>query len=112
VKLLFDQNVSYRIVRKLDALFPKSEQVKRLGYDNKSDRFLWEFAKRFGFTIVTYDSDFHNLSQQFGHPPKLIWVKSKNQTTDNLERLFLNHFQSISDFENDNIACLKVVDPQ
>ena len=39
--------------------------------ENASDRKIWEFAKKEGFTIVTFDADFYDLVTLFGHPPKI-----------------------------------------
>jgi len=108
MKLLLDQNISYRLVRKIESLFPGTQQVRRLGHDNKTDRFLWEFAKANDFTIVSYDSDFYDLSQKFGHPPKLLWITSGNRTTENLKAMLETNFSSIEAFHNDNSSCLEL----
>jgi len=52
MKLLFDQNLSFRIVLKLHELFPEAKQVRSLGLENSTDREIWEYAKRNEFTIV------------------------------------------------------------
>ena len=39
-KLLLDQNISYRLVKKIESLFPGTQQVKELGLHNKSDRLI------------------------------------------------------------------------
>jgi predicted nuclease of predicted toxin-antitoxin system len=36
VKLLLDQNISYRLVDKINLIFPGTEQVKRLGLENET----------------------------------------------------------------------------
>ena len=52
MKLLFDQNISYRLVKKLDSVFPGCQHVNRLGLINKSDREIWDFARKQGYTLV------------------------------------------------------------
>lgn len=37
MKLLFDQNISYRIIKKIKKEFPGAIQVKALGLEGKSD---------------------------------------------------------------------------
>ncbi len=37
MKLLFDQNISYGVVKKIEALFPGSEQTKNLHLNEASD---------------------------------------------------------------------------
>jgi predicted nuclease of predicted toxin-antitoxin system len=111
VKLLLDQNISYRLVKKIEVDFPGSQHVSQLGLTNKLDRDIWEAAKSSGFVIVTFDADFYDLSLTLGHPPKLIWIRSGNTTTRNLEQLLTKKHQQISDFAADpNLACLEVDD--
>ncbi|TDE07560.1 DUF5615 family PIN-like protein [Flavobacterium sandaracinum] len=72
MKLLFDQNISFRIISKIEANFPEVKQVKQLGIENYSDVKIWKFAKENEFSIVTFDADFFDLSNLKGHPPKII----------------------------------------
>ena len=62
MKLLFDHNLSHRLVRRLADLFPDSQQTRLLGFERTEDRKLWEFAKTEGFTVVTLDKDFSDLA--------------------------------------------------
>ena len=111
MKLLLDQNISYRLIKKLDVQFPGSQHVNSVGLENKSDRLIWEFAKGEGFTIVTFDSDFYDFSLTQGHPPKLIWIKSRNTSTTNLEILFSAKVNQIKQFgEDKELSCLEIVD--
>jgi len=81
MKLLFDQNLSFKLVDRLADLFPDSDQVRRLGLDQADDRAIWEHAKRSGFVLVTQDSDFADLAALLGPPPKVIWLRCGNQPT-------------------------------
>lgn len=58
MKLLFDQNISFRVAIRLSSEFPECAQVRQLGLENKSDREIWQFAKLHAYTIVTFDADF------------------------------------------------------
>lgn len=62
MKLLFDQNISFRIVSKLKDTFPEAQQVRELGLENSTDREIWEYAKRNDYTVVTFDADFYDMS--------------------------------------------------
>jgi predicted nuclease of predicted toxin-antitoxin system len=53
MKLLFDQNISYRIIKLLSDDFKGSSHVKKEGLVNASDSVIWEFAKINGYTIVS-----------------------------------------------------------
>jgi len=68
-KLLFDENISYRIVRKIAHLYPDSEQVKRLGLLSKKDGIIWEYAKHNNYVIVTHDEDYDD-KRLTGRSPK------------------------------------------
>jgi predicted nuclease of predicted toxin-antitoxin system len=111
VKLLLDQNISYRLVDKINLIFPGTEQVKRLGLENKTDREIWNFAKKENFTIVTFDSDFNDMSLLLGHPPKVIWIKAGNLTTKSLEGLIKEKSEQIElIFSDTEISCLEIMD--
>lgn len=98
MNLLFDENISYRIVKKLASFYPGSEQVKRLGLLGRKDGLIWEYAKQQGYIIVTHDEDYEELSALRGMPPKVIWLRTGNITTDNLAALLIAHFDQIRDF--------------
>ena len=112
MKLLFDQNISFRILKKLDKYFPESKQVKELGLQNFSDRQIWAYAKENNFALVTFDSDFFDLANLFGHPPKIIWLRSGNSNTNELAELIISKSELILDFlSNPNykeLACIEI----
>src|SRR5213593_4048314 len=62
MKLLFDQNVSPKLVNRLADLFPGSSHVQSVGLDCASDDQVWEHARLNGFALVTKDADCNNLS--------------------------------------------------
>jgi len=112
VILLFDQNISFRIVKKIQDTFPNSKQIKELGLENYSDNEIWKFAKNKNFTIVTFDSDFFEISNLKGHPPKIIWLRTGNTTTENIVEILKLKEDLIKDFiENPSyseINCLEI----
>jgi predicted nuclease of predicted toxin-antitoxin system len=69
VKLLFDENLSRRLVGRLSDLFPGSSHAFFEGLLQTPDSGVWEYAKAHGFTVVTADADFYELSTMFGPPP-------------------------------------------
>jgi predicted nuclease of predicted toxin-antitoxin system len=110
MNILFDQNISFRIIPLIQDIFPKAKQVRQLDLENKSDKQIWEYAKQHDFIIVTFDSDFYDFSLVWGHPPKIIWIRTSNQTTQNIEKIIRKHCDAISDFQNDNdLACLEII---
>jgi len=50
MNLLFDQNISYRIVNKLADIFPDCSQVRLEGLENATDTEIWNYAKKKGIT--------------------------------------------------------------
>jgi len=101
VKLLFDENLSHKLVRALADLFPGSEHVRDRGLKAADDRLIWEQAKDNNLIIVSKDSDFYQRSLLFGHPPKVIWIKRGNCSTDDVEAILRKHFQDVKDFYED-----------
>jgi predicted nuclease of predicted toxin-antitoxin system len=112
VKILFDQNISFRVANILNSVFPVSKQVRELNLEDKSDREIWNFAKTENFTIITFDADFYDLVTLYGHPPKVIWLRTGNTRSDNLILILQNHADLIKSFINDKIyseiGCLEI----
>jgi predicted nuclease of predicted toxin-antitoxin system len=109
MKLLFDQNLSFKLVRALSDLFPESTQVRLVGLAEASDRAIWDYAKRNGFIIVTLDSDFAEMAALMGPPPKVIWLRCGNQPTAVLEAQLRSQTDAITTFgRNARAACLEI----
>ena len=112
MKLLFDQNISFRIVSKISDFFPEAKQGRKLKLVNYSDKEIWNYAKEYNYTIVTFDADFFDLSNLKGHPPKIIWLRFGNTKTDYLVEILNSKKSIIKDFifaeEYSEIACLEI----
>lgn len=70
MKLLLDQNLSFRLIKMLTQPFPSVSHIGQHNLINASDRSIWNFARDNDFLIISKDSDFHQLSFLYGHPPK------------------------------------------
>jgi predicted nuclease of predicted toxin-antitoxin system len=109
MKLLLDENLSRRILPLIEQSFPKSTQVVYTSLESEDDKQLWQYAKNNNFTIVTKDSDFHEMSIIYGHPPKIIWLKCGNQTKQYIANILIQNEQSIKKFNIDNsLSCLEI----
>ncbi|MFN8864788.1 MAG: DUF5615 family PIN-like protein [Flavobacteriales bacterium] len=109
MKLLFDQNISHRILALVLNDYPDSASVKSLGMINAMDREIWEFARLNGFVIVTQDSDFNDLLALFGVPPKVIWIRTGNLSTEKLFTILHERKGEILAFlENQSLGCLEI----
>ncbi len=96
MKLLLDANISFRVVKKIQATFPDSLHVERTGLVQPAkDRTIWHFARQNDFIIVTYDEDFYELSNLYGAPPKVIWFRFGNVPTDIIVQKLLKYQQDI-----------------
>jgi predicted nuclease of predicted toxin-antitoxin system len=112
MKLLLDQNISFRAVRGLQQYFPWVRQVSELNLVNATDRMIWEYAKREGCTIVTFDSDFYDLTLVKGIPPKVIWLRLGNTSTEHLIKVMGDYHLRITEFIQNpgfsQIGCLEL----
>jgi predicted nuclease of predicted toxin-antitoxin system len=109
MKLLFDQNLSFRLCEAIADLFPKSNHVGLCGLSEADDRKVWDHAKAKGFTIVSQDVDFAEMAALLGAPPKVIWLRAGNQATAAISTLLRRHAELIVAFGNDDgAACLEI----
>jgi predicted nuclease of predicted toxin-antitoxin system len=112
VKLL-DENLSDRIVSQILDLFPESTHVKAVDLIHTDDSVIWNWAKQHGFTIVAKDTDFHQRSIAFGHPPKFVWVRVGNCPSTVITNLLRSRHALIREFiENETESLLVLERPQ
>jgi predicted nuclease of predicted toxin-antitoxin system len=104
MKLLFDQNLSFKLCRRLADVFPGSTQVRLLGMAEANDRSIWQYAKTNGFALVSQDADFADIATFYGPPPKVIWLRCGNQSNDVIEMLLRDRVEDITVFDADEIA--------
>ena len=109
MKLLLDQNLSYRLLARLEPVFPGSTQVHRLGMEQADDEAIWRFATAQGYVIVTKDSDFHEKGLLRGFPPQVIWLKCGNVDSRRVARL-LNESEAVikAFLAQQESACLEI----
>ena len=101
MKLLFDENLSPRLVTALSDLFPESAHVDRLGLGSEPDPVIWEYAKTHGYILVSKDSDFHERSLLYGHPPKVVWIRRGNCSVRQIELILRARASDIDRLEAD-----------
>lgn len=90
MKLLFDENLSPALVERLLHVFPESAHH--------------------GFAIVSKDADFAELSILMGSPPKLIWIRRGNCSTNVMQHLLLQHGDAIGSFLRSDVPRIYVID--
>ncbi len=81
MRLLFDQNLSPRLVDTLSDVYPGSIHAQAAGLDRATDEEVWTYARGNHLIIVTKDTDFHERSTILGVPPKGVWIHRGNCST-------------------------------
>jgi predicted nuclease of predicted toxin-antitoxin system len=99
LKLLFDENLSSRLVGALADQFPNSSHVNLVGLAGATDLEIWAFAREHDFTVVSKDDDFRSLSLVNGAPPKVIWLRIGNAPTAAIETFIRAALVKIRTFE-------------
>jgi len=84
MKLLFDQNLSFKLCRQLNDLFPGSSQVRLLGLERA------------------------DMAGHYGTPPKVIRLQCGNQSTAAIVALSRDRAEAMVHFEQDDSVCLEI----
>ena len=106
MKFLLDANLSPRLVKRLADLFPVAH-VFDLGLaQNTPDDVIWEHAGQNGYTILTADSDFVDLSRRRGFPPKVIRIENCTFRKAEIEELIRRNAVRIARFAESDEAVL------
>ncbi len=108
MKLLFDANLSPKLVGRLVDLFPDSTHLFDLPLPrNERDATIWAYAKRAGFDIITTDGDdYPPLVKRFGPPPRVILLESWRYPTQFAEALIRVNSLRIAEFASSNEGLL------
>ena len=110
MKLLFDENLSRKLVQRLADLYPGSAHVVGVDLMNSPDGGIWEFAKANGFLIVSADLDFYDLATTLGPPPKVVWLRRWTHPTADAERVLRREAIRIAKFVDDPELGVLVLD--
>jgi len=99
--LLFDQNLSPRLVDNLADIYPDSVHVFALGLGEAMDMEIWQYARDHDYMIVTKDADFSELGVIKGFPPKVIWIRRGNCSTKDIEMILRENYLAVSNLNED-----------
>ena len=100
MKLLFDNNLSHKLILRLEDIFPGSTHVMIEALDESDDQEIWEFARKHAFAIVTKDSDYSELCIIKGFPPKIVWLRIGNCRVGDIEHIIRNNAIVLNQFHN------------
>jgi predicted nuclease of predicted toxin-antitoxin system len=101
VKLLFDENLSFRLVAGLADVYPLSAHVRDVGLQGLDDGTIWRYAAEHGYVLVSKDTDFFQRSVAHGVPPKVIWLRIGNASTKSISSMLRTRFIIIRRFVDD-----------
>jgi predicted nuclease of predicted toxin-antitoxin system len=101
VKILLDQNISFRLVNLLMGTFDEVKHVKLTGLTDATDAEIWDYARLNNCTIVTFDSDFIDLATLKGTPPKIIWLRFGNSSNLKIANKLISNIEVITNFIDD-----------
>lgn len=104
MKLLFDENLSYRLVAALADIYPESRHVREVELLGADDLRVWNYAAEHGFLLASKDTDFYERSLVFGAPPKIVWLRIGNSTVNETITLLRSQYIVIRHFAEDITA--------
>jgi predicted nuclease of predicted toxin-antitoxin system len=109
VRLLFDQNLSRRLLGMLRDAYPDSVHVVDVELDAATDRDIWEYAGEHDLIVVSKDSDFRQLAFLHGPPPKVVWLRVGNTSTAQIATVLLHYVERIETFVDDDEEAMLVI---
>jgi len=109
MKLLLDANISWKLVNILMPVFGECKHVDSIGLPVPvDDSDIWNYALKNGYIIVTKDNDFLDLLELKGFPPKIVLLKTGNNSSKALADLLINTKSKIDDMENNEYGLLEI----
>lgn len=89
MKLLIDAQLSPSIALWINETFTDIQAVSvwQSGLRQANDFEIFSYAKENEFVVVSKDADFLKLLDQFGSPPKVIWVTCGNTSNASIKEI-------------------------
>lgn len=106
MRLLFDENLSFRLPRLQADVYPGSAHVREVGLKGADDEPIWRYAAAHGFLITSKDADFFQRSLVYGPPPKVIWLRVGNGPTRAIAALLRQRRDIVRRFHEDPDSAL------
>ena len=101
MRLLFDENLSFRLPMALGDVYPNSLHVREVGLKGAADGRIWAYASERGLLVVSKDADFFQRSVTYGAPPKVVWLRTGNAPTAAVEGLLRERLPVVRAFDAD-----------
>ncbi len=107
MRILLDQNLSPKLIRKLSDIIPGLETVYDHDLVGASDPFIFDWARKAEFAaVVSTDRDFVHLAERLGPPPKVIRIERCDFPANVIEQLLRREAHRIHDFLESDRAVL------
>jgi predicted nuclease of predicted toxin-antitoxin system len=110
MKLLLDANISWKLTSPLTEIFGNCSHVDKIGITVPAqDIDIWTYANKNGYIIVTKDNDFVDLLEVKGYPPKIVLLKTGNNSSKAIMELLVTAKKLIQDLSENNYGLLEIV---
>src|SRR5215471_12853651 len=110
MKILLDANISWKLINKLKPIFGECAHVDLIGLDVPAEDIdIWNYALDNGYIIITKDNDFVDLLDLNGFPPKVVLLKTGNNSSQALMELLEKVKPMIEDLEKNDYGLLEIV---
>jgi predicted nuclease of predicted toxin-antitoxin system len=110
MKILLDANISWKLKETLEPIYGKCDHVDLIRLNvPATDKDIWNYALNNGYIIVTKDTDFVDLMELNGFPPKVVLLKTGNNSSQSLVELLKVIKPMIEDLEKSNYGLLEIV---
>jgi predicted nuclease of predicted toxin-antitoxin system len=101
MKLLLDANLSWRLTDKLKPHFTDCLHVDKTGLMVPAkDSEIWAYALQHNYILVTNDDDFLDFARVKGFPPKVVLLRTGNQSNEAILSLLIKHQAQIALLES------------
>jgi len=110
MKILLDANISWKLVNSLKPIYGECAHVDLIGLNVPAEDIdIWNYALSNGFIIITKDNDFVNLLELNGFPPKVVLLRTGNNSSQSLTELLKSIIPMVEDLEKSNYGLLEIV---
>ena len=110
MKILLDANISWKLANKLKPIFGECAHVDLIGLKvPANDIDIWNYALENDFVIITKDTDFLNLLETRNYPPKIVLLRTGNNSSHGLMELLLSKKPIIEDLLNNEYGLLEII---
>ncbi len=108
-KYLLDENLSRKLLDKLNPVYQNITHVAVEGLQQKNDTDIWQFAKSGHYIIITKDNDFTDMSHLFGCPPKVVKLNCGNRTSDYIGGILSTGYELIKNFAESTNCYMEIL---